>query len=134
MCFSHISNRYFDRPYWRCYFPNTQAVIYVVDSSDTDRIGVAKEEFHAILEVNYCPRLPLPILLYCFPDGLLASKINMKQTFFWWHILVAIKKFNIDSIISNCFIMQQSLQQSVPLPLAAFNSCLLSTVFYRKMN
>ncbi|KAF3532084.1 hypothetical protein F2Q69_00033055 [Brassica cretica] len=38
------------RPYWRCYFPNTQAVIYVVDSSDTDRIGVAKEEFHAILE------------------------------------------------------------------------------------
>ncbi|CAN1341719.1 ADP-ribosylation factor 1, partial [Linum perenne] len=37
-------------PYWRCYFPNTQAVIYVVDSSDTDRIGIAKEEFHAILE------------------------------------------------------------------------------------
>ncbi|KAL5850112.1 hypothetical protein ACOSQ4_008125 [Xanthoceras sorbifolium] len=41
---------FFHRPYWRCYFPNTQAVIYVVDSSDTDRILVAKEEFHAILE------------------------------------------------------------------------------------
>ncbi|KAH9760190.1 ADP-ribosylation factor 3 [Citrus sinensis] len=38
------------RPYWRCYFPNTEAVIYVVDSSDTDRIQTAKEEFHAILE------------------------------------------------------------------------------------
>ncbi|KAD3068055.1 hypothetical protein E3N88_35935 [Mikania micrantha] len=38
------------RPYWRCYFPNTQAVIYVVDSSDTDRLVIAKEEFHAILE------------------------------------------------------------------------------------
>ncbi|OAE32336.1 hypothetical protein AXG93_3017s1060 [Marchantia polymorpha subsp. ruderalis] len=38
------------RPYWRCYFPNTQAVIYVVDSSDTDRMATAKEEFHAILE------------------------------------------------------------------------------------
>ncbi|KAJ6862087.1 ADP-ribosylation factor 1 [Populus alba x Populus x berolinensis] len=38
------------RPYWRCYFPNTQAVIYVVDSSDTERIGIAKEEFHSILE------------------------------------------------------------------------------------
>ncbi|KAL0404522.1 UNVERIFIED_CONTAM: ADP-ribosylation factor 1, partial [Sesamum radiatum] len=37
-------------PYWRCYFPNTQAIIYVVDSSDTDRLVVAKEEFHAILE------------------------------------------------------------------------------------
>ncbi|KAB5513795.1 hypothetical protein DKX38_027701 [Salix brachista] len=39
------------RPYWRCYFPNTQAVIYVVDSSDTERIGIAKEEFHSILEL-----------------------------------------------------------------------------------
>ncbi|RZC73714.1 hypothetical protein C5167_049189 [Papaver somniferum] len=39
-----------DRPYWRCYFPNTQAIIYVIDSSDTDRIAIAKEEFHAILE------------------------------------------------------------------------------------
>uniref|UniRef100_A0A9I9CIJ5 ADP-ribosylation factor 1 n=1 Tax=Cucumis melo TaxID=3656 RepID=A0A9I9CIJ5_CUCME len=38
------------RPYWRCYFPNTQAIIYVVDSSDTDRLVVAREEFHAILE------------------------------------------------------------------------------------
>ncbi|XP_038992135.1 ADP-ribosylation factor 1-like [Hibiscus syriacus] len=38
------------RPYWRCYFPNTQAIIYVVDSSDTDKLVIAKEEFHAILE------------------------------------------------------------------------------------
>lgn len=38
------------RPYWRCYFPNTQAVIYVVDSSDVERLSTAKEEFHAILE------------------------------------------------------------------------------------
>ncbi|KAL9224595.1 hypothetical protein vseg_000614 [Gypsophila vaccaria] len=37
------------RPYWRCYFPNTQAIIYVVDSSDTDRLVTAKDEFHAIL-------------------------------------------------------------------------------------
>lgn len=46
------------RPYWRCYFPNTQAIIYVVDSSDTDRLVIAKEEFHAILEV-YVPDLCL---------------------------------------------------------------------------
>jgi GTPase SAR1 family protein len=38
------------RPYWRCYYPNTQAIIYVVDSSDTERIGTSREEFHAILE------------------------------------------------------------------------------------
>lgn len=38
------------RPYWRCYYPNTQAIIYVVDSSDTERIGTSRDEFHAILE------------------------------------------------------------------------------------
>ncbi|GAX81634.1 hypothetical protein CEUSTIGMA_g9062.t1 [Chlamydomonas eustigma] len=38
------------RPYWRCYYPNTQAIIYVVDSSDTERIGISREEFHAILD------------------------------------------------------------------------------------
>jgi ADP-ribosylation factor-like protein 1 len=26
-----------------------QAIIYVVDSTDTDRIGISREEFHAIL-------------------------------------------------------------------------------------
>ena len=26
-----------------------QAVIYVVDSSDTERIGISREEFHSIL-------------------------------------------------------------------------------------
>lgn len=51
------------RPYWRCYFPNTQAIIYVVDSSDTDRLVTAKEEFHAILEV----------MLHCH-EGLIYTK------------------------------------------------------------
>merc|ERR1719314_9992 len=26
------------RPYWRCYYPNTQGIIYVVDSTDVDRL------------------------------------------------------------------------------------------------
>ena len=38
------------RPYWRCYYPNTQAIIYVVDSTDVDRLETTKNEFHAILE------------------------------------------------------------------------------------
>jgi ADP-ribosylation factor-like protein 1 len=37
------------RPYWRCYYQNTQAIIYVVDSCDTDRMDVAKQELHAML-------------------------------------------------------------------------------------
>lgn len=38
------------RPYWRCYYPNTDAIIFVVDSADTDRMPVAKGELAAMLE------------------------------------------------------------------------------------
>ncbi|KAG5670364.1 hypothetical protein PVAND_000635 [Polypedilum vanderplanki] len=32
------------RPYWRCYYSNTDAIIYVVDSADKDRVGISKDE------------------------------------------------------------------------------------------
>ncbi|KAK8818444.1 ADP-ribosylation factor-like protein 1 [Blastocystis sp. ATCC 50177/Nand II] len=37
------------RPFWRCYYPNTDAIVFVVDSADTDRIPIAKTELMAIL-------------------------------------------------------------------------------------
>lgn len=40
------------RPYWRCYYSNTDAIIYVVDSSDRDRMGISKSELVAMLEVK----------------------------------------------------------------------------------
>ncbi|KAK2720336.1 hypothetical protein QYM36_004277 [Artemia franciscana] len=38
------------RPYWRCYFSNTDAIIYVVDSVDRDRMGISKQELVSMLE------------------------------------------------------------------------------------
>ena len=38
------------RPYWRCYYPNTDAIIFVVDSADTDRIKTARTELMGMLE------------------------------------------------------------------------------------
>ncbi|XP_062178441.1 ADP-ribosylation factor-like [Phragmites australis] len=38
------------RPLWRQYLGNSDALIYVVDSMDRDRIGVAREEFQAIIK------------------------------------------------------------------------------------
>lgn len=38
------------RPYWRCYYSNTDAIIYVVDSMDKERIGISKQELIAMLE------------------------------------------------------------------------------------
>lgn len=36
-------------PYWRCYYANTAAIIYVIDASDTQRLGTAKAELLAML-------------------------------------------------------------------------------------
>lgn len=44
------------RPYWRCYYSNTDAVIYVVDSSDRDRMGISKSELVTMLEVGHVDR------------------------------------------------------------------------------
>lgn len=38
------------RPYWRCYYNQTQAIIYVVDSCDVDRLPTSREEFQALLD------------------------------------------------------------------------------------
>lgn len=37
------------RPYWRCYYSNTAAVVFVVDSTDIERLGTAAEELSAML-------------------------------------------------------------------------------------
>ena len=40
------------RPYWRCYYPNTDAIIFVVDSTDVERLELAKAELFALLDVR----------------------------------------------------------------------------------
>ena len=37
------------RQLWKHYFQNTQALIFVVDSSDKERVDIAKEELHKML-------------------------------------------------------------------------------------
>lgn len=37
------------RPYWRCYYADTKAVVYVVDSADRDRLAINKAELLAML-------------------------------------------------------------------------------------
>lgn len=37
------------RPLWRYYFPNTQGLIFVVDSHDRDHVVEARDEFHRML-------------------------------------------------------------------------------------
>jgi len=50
-CFDSFTLHCF-RPYWRCYYSNTDAIIYVVDSADRDRIGISKDELLCMLRVS----------------------------------------------------------------------------------
>ena len=38
------------RPLWRHYYANTDALIFVVDSNDRERISEASEEFHRAIQ------------------------------------------------------------------------------------
>ncbi|RMX74590.1 hypothetical protein D0869_12441 [Hortaea werneckii] len=38
------------RPYWRCYYSNTAAVVFVIDSTDTERLETAAGELRAMLD------------------------------------------------------------------------------------
>ena len=40
------------RPYWRSYYPDTKAVIFVIDATDREKLATAKEELLLMLEVN----------------------------------------------------------------------------------
>jgi len=37
------------RPYWRCYYANTNAIIYVVDSTDKERLALSRKELMSML-------------------------------------------------------------------------------------
>lgn len=38
------------RPYWRCYYSNTAAVVFVIDSTDVERLETAAGELRAMLD------------------------------------------------------------------------------------
>ena len=52
------------RPYWRCYYANTDAIIYVVDSADRDRLAISKSELVSMLEVRKSQKC-MSIILLC---------------------------------------------------------------------
>lgn len=51
------------RPYWRCYFPNTAAIIYVIDSADAARLKTSRSELLTMLSEEELAGVPL--LVFC---------------------------------------------------------------------
>lgn len=50
------------RPYWRCYYQDTNAVVYVIDSTDKDRLEIAKQELELMLQEEELRGVPVLIL------------------------------------------------------------------------
>merc|ERR1712086_201178 len=50
------------RPYWRCYYINTSGIIYVVDSSDRERIGISKQSFEMMASESDLVGVPIAVL------------------------------------------------------------------------
>ncbi|CAD7941517.1 unnamed protein product [Amoebophrya sp. A25] len=66
------------RPYWRCYFPNTNAIIYVVDSIDRERLQDAKEELSLMLGEEELTGVPLLVLAnkQDLPNAMTAAEVS----------------------------------------------------------
>merc|ERR1719230_524544 len=47
------------RPYWKNYYQNTDAIVYIVDSSDRRRVDEAAEELTTLLEEELLKGVPV---------------------------------------------------------------------------
>ena len=87
------------RPYWRCYYPNTNAIIFVVDSADHKRLKIARKEFLKLLEEEELQNVailvfankqdqPKALSAAQVSEGLGLSQIKNRQ----WHIEPSVAK------------------------------------------
>merc|ERR1712100_548508 len=50
------------RPYWRCYYVDTSGIIYVVDSSDKERLGISGDALKGMLAEEELKGVPICIM------------------------------------------------------------------------
>ena len=50
------------RPYGRCYYPKANALVFVIDSSDKERMDIAKQELFLLLQEDDLKGVPIAIL------------------------------------------------------------------------
>jgi len=83
------------RPLWRHYYQNTQGLIYVVDSSDAERVAEAQEELHKMLQEDelrdaivlvFANKQDLPNALSVTE---LTSKLGLNQLRRKWYVQAA---------------------------------------------
>ncbi|XP_065829665.1 uncharacterized protein [Oscarella lobularis] len=117
------------RPLYRHYFENTDALVYVVDSNDRDRIGQAKEELHSIMEDQKLKDAMLLVIAnkQDLPNSLTVDEVTKKLdlgsiTSHSWHIQGAVA-INGDGLYEGLDwlcdqIRMKELKKSVTQPVA----------------
>ncbi len=60
------------RPYWRNYYENTDALVYVVDSADEERISEAAEELNSLM--SEAKLAGVPLLVFANKQDLLNAQ------------------------------------------------------------
>merc|ERR1712174_125250 len=83
------------RPLWRHYYQNTQGLIYVVDSSDKERVQESREELHKMLNEDelrdaivlvFANKQDLPNAL---PVNELTQELELNQLRRKWYVQAA---------------------------------------------
>jgi signal recognition particle receptor subunit beta len=66
------------RPLWRHYYQNTNAIIFVVDSGDRERMQLAMEELHRMLEEREMDGIPLLVYAHKqdLPNAMTVTEIT----------------------------------------------------------
>ena len=50
------------RPYWKCYYEKTNAIVFVIDSTDKERLDIAKQELFLLIKEEELQGVPIAIL------------------------------------------------------------------------
>ena len=80
-----VSTRVITRPLWRHYYQNTQAIVFVVDSTDRDRMNEAKEILHELLTEDELTMIPIAVALNkrdlenCMSKEELENKLDLRS-------------------------------------------------------
>ncbi|PJF18556.1 ARF/SAR superfamily, partial [Paramicrosporidium saccamoebae] len=75
------------KPYWRCYYANTDGIVFVVDSADVDRTVSARSELSSMLqedELRNAPLLDLPGAMQMAELSESLDLVSIKER--PWHI------------------------------------------------
>lgn len=69
---------------WRHYFNGSDAVIFVIDSNDKDRIGVARDEVHRLLVTEELRNARILVYANSMSASDVAAKLGLHKLHHHW--------------------------------------------------